>query len=97
MASDTALPTTKTGDGGSGSIYYGCLNNGNEVAVKVLKDFQQRGSKEFVVEVKLLMKVHHKNLVSFVGFCDEGMNMIVLYEYMHNGTLRDILSETSPW
>ncbi|KAF3795610.1 hypothetical protein EJ110_NYTH00264, partial [Nymphaea thermarum] len=81
-------------DGGSASVYYGCLNNGNEVAVKVLKDFQQRGSKEFVVEVKLLMKVHYKNLVPFVGFCDDGMNMIVLYEYMHNGTLRDILSGT---
>ncbi|XP_031485803.1 probable LRR receptor-like serine/threonine-protein kinase At1g05700 [Nymphaea colorata] len=80
------------GNGGSGSVYYGRLKNSNEVAVKVLKDFQQRGSKEFVVEVKLLMTVHHKNLVSFVGFCDEGTNMIVLYEYMHNGSLRDILS-----
>ncbi|KAF3783598.1 Receptor-like protein kinase [Nymphaea thermarum] len=80
------------GDGGSGSVYYGRLNNGNEVAVKVLKDWQEQGSKEFVAEVMLLMTVHHKNLVAFVGFCDEGMNKIVLYEYMQNGSLRDILS-----
>ncbi|XP_049933881.1 probable leucine-rich repeat receptor-like protein kinase At2g28990 [Nymphaea colorata] len=80
------------GNGGSGSVYYGCLNNGNEVAVKVLKDWQEQGSKEFVAEVKLLMTVNHKNLVSFIGFCDEGMNMIVLYEYMQNGSLKDILS-----
>ncbi|XP_031485100.1 putative leucine-rich repeat receptor-like serine/threonine-protein kinase At2g04300 [Nymphaea colorata] len=80
------------GDGGSGSVYYGILNNGNEVAVKVLKDLHQRGPKEFVAEVNLLMTVHHKNLVSFVGFCDEGMNLIVLYEYMQNGSLRDLLS-----
>ncbi|XP_031485643.2 receptor-like protein kinase At3g21340 [Nymphaea colorata] len=83
---------THIGEGGSGSVYYGLLNNGNEVAVKVLKDWRQRGSKEFVAEVKLLVTVHHKNLVSFVGYCDEGMNMIVLYEYMHNGSLRDLLS-----
>ncbi|KAF3778330.1 putative LRR receptor-like serine/threonine-protein kinase [Nymphaea thermarum] len=80
------------GDGGSGSVYYGILNNVNEVAVKVLKDLHQRGPKEFVAEVNLLMTVHHKNLVSFVGFCDEGMNLIVLYEYMQNGSLRDLLS-----
>ncbi|KAF3781585.1 putative LRR receptor-like serine/threonine-protein kinase [Nymphaea thermarum] len=83
---------THIGEGGSSSVYYGRLNNGNEVAVKVLKDLRQRGFKEFVVEVKLLVTVHHKNLVSFVGYCDEGMNMIVLYEYMHNGSLRDLLS-----
>ncbi|KAF3783585.1 Inactive protein kinase, partial [Nymphaea thermarum] len=80
------------GTGGSGSIYYGYLDNGNEVAVKVLKDLQQRGSQEFAAEVKLLMTVHHKNLVSFIGFCDEGMNMIVLYVYMQSGSLGDVLS-----
>ncbi|XP_031485008.1 probable LRR receptor-like serine/threonine-protein kinase PAM74 isoform X2 [Nymphaea colorata] len=83
---------TLIGDGGSGSVYYGRLNNGNDVAVKVLKDLEQQGSKQFVAEVNLLMTVHHKNLVSFVGFCDEGNNMIVLYEHMQNGSLRDILS-----
>ncbi|KAF3784043.1 putative LRR receptor-like serine/threonine-protein kinase, partial [Nymphaea thermarum] len=80
------------GEGGSGSVFYGRLDNGNEVAVKVLKNLQQRGSKEFVAEVKLLMTVHHKNLVSFVGFCEEDKKLVVLYQYMQNGSLRDLLS-----
>ncbi|KAF3781586.1 Activin receptor type-2A [Nymphaea thermarum] len=67
---------TLIGKGGSGSVYYGCIGNGNKVAVKV----------------KFLMTVHHKNLVSFVGFCEEDVNMIILYEYMQNGSLRDLLS-----
>ncbi|KAF3784055.1 MAP kinase-interacting serine/threonine-protein kinase 1 [Nymphaea thermarum] len=82
------------GEGGSGTVYYGHLNNGKEVAVKVLNNSQGRLSKEFVAEVKILMTVHHKNLVSFVGFCEEDMNMIVLYEYMQNGSLREFLSGT---
>ncbi|KAF3784047.1 LysM domain receptor-like kinase 4, partial [Nymphaea thermarum] len=65
-----------SGEGGSGSVYYGRLDNGNEVAVKVM----------------LLMTVHHKNLVSFVGFCEEDKNMVILYQYMQNGSLRDLLS-----
>ncbi|CAN6471168.1 unnamed protein product [Victoria cruziana] len=88
----TSNKETLIGKGGSGSVYYGRLANANEVAVKVLENLQQQGSKEFVAEVKLLMTVHHKNLVSFVGFCEEGKNMAVLYQYMHNGNLRDILS-----
>ncbi|XP_031486685.1 putative leucine-rich repeat receptor-like protein kinase At2g19210 [Nymphaea colorata] len=83
---------TLIGKGGSGSVYYGCIGNGNEVAVKVLKDLQERRTKEFVAEVKFLMTVHHKNLVSFVGFCEEDVNMIILYEYMQNGSLTDLLS-----
>ncbi|XP_049933888.1 probable LRR receptor-like serine/threonine-protein kinase At4g20450 [Nymphaea colorata] len=80
------------GEGGSGSVYYGRLDNGNEVAAKVLKNLQQQGSKQFVAEVKLLMTVHHRNLISFIGFCEEDNNMVILYQYMQNGTLRDLLS-----
>ncbi|KAF3772042.1 putative LRR receptor-like serine/threonine-protein kinase, partial [Nymphaea thermarum] len=80
------------GGGGSGDVYYGRLENGCEVAVKVLKNSQSQGTKEFVAEVKLLMTVHHKCLVSFVGYCEEGANLIVIYEYMSGGDLRQLLS-----
>ncbi|XP_031487445.1 putative leucine-rich repeat receptor-like serine/threonine-protein kinase At2g04300 isoform X2 [Nymphaea colorata] len=83
------------GEGGSGNVYYGRLRNGSEVAVKVLKDTLSQGTKEFVAEAKLLMTVHHRFLVSFVGYCEEGGNLILLYEYMGGGNLRQLLSGRS--
>ncbi|KAF3782193.1 Receptor-like protein kinase [Nymphaea thermarum] len=83
---------TVIGEGGSGNVYHGRLNNGPEVAVKVLKDSLERGTKEFVAEVKLLMTVHHKCLVSFIGYCEEDGKLILLYEYMSGGNLRQLLS-----
>ncbi|XP_031488627.1 putative leucine-rich repeat receptor-like serine/threonine-protein kinase At2g04300 [Nymphaea colorata] len=83
---------TVIGEGGSGNVYYGRLKNGPEVAVKVLKDSLEQGTKEFVAEVKLLMTVHHKCLVSFIGYCEEDGKLILLYEYMSGGNLRQLLS-----
>ncbi|XP_031487818.1 putative leucine-rich repeat receptor-like serine/threonine-protein kinase At2g04300 [Nymphaea colorata] len=83
---------TVIGEGGSGNVYHGRLNNGLEVAVKVLKDSLERGTKEFVAEVKLLMTVHHKCVVSFIGYCEEDGKLILLYEYMSGGNLRQLLS-----
>ncbi|XP_031488605.1 probable LRR receptor-like serine/threonine-protein kinase At2g28960 [Nymphaea colorata] len=83
------------GEGGSGNVYYGRLRNGSEVAVKVLKDSLSQGTREFVAEAKLLMTVHHRFLVSFVGYCEEGGNLILLYEYMSGGNLRQLLSGRS--
>ncbi|CAN6442419.1 unnamed protein product [Victoria cruziana] len=83
---------TVIGEGGSGNVYYGRLKNGREVAVKVLKNSLEQGTKEFVAEAKLLMTVHHKCLVSFVGYCEEDGKLILLYEYMNGGNLRQLLS-----
>ncbi|XP_049934155.1 probable LRR receptor-like serine/threonine-protein kinase PAM74 isoform X2 [Nymphaea colorata] len=80
------------GEGGSSNVYYGRLANGTEVAVKEIKESLSQGTKEFVAEVKLLMTVHHKCLVSFVGYCEEGRKLILLYEYMSRGNLRQLLS-----
>ncbi|CAN6442443.1 unnamed protein product [Victoria cruziana] len=82
------------GEGGSGRVYYGRLANGTEVAVKEIKESLPHGTKEFVSELKLLMTVHHKCLVSFVGYCDEGGKLILLYEYMSGGNLQKLLSGT---
>ncbi|KAF3773541.1 putative LRR receptor-like serine/threonine-protein kinase [Nymphaea thermarum] len=83
------------GKGGSGTVFYGKLIDGSEVAVKTLTSTTVQSCKEFAAEIKLLTKVHHKYLVSFHGFCEEGDNMILLYEYMSGGNLREILSEDS--
>jgi serine/threonine protein kinase len=61
-----------------------------------------QGGLEFKTEIELLSRVHHKNLVSLVGFCFERGEQILVYEYVVNGTLTDALSgivfiTTSPY
>ncbi|CAN6462033.1 unnamed protein product [Victoria cruziana] len=83
---------TKIGEGGYGPVFHGCLQNGQNVAVKILSDKSRQGSKEFYTEVTLLSRIHHKNLVSFFGYCDEAENMILVYEYIPMGNLQNVLS-----
>ncbi|KAJ7963117.1 protein kinase family protein [Quillaja saponaria] len=52
----------------------------------------KQGSKEFQNEVKSMLRAHHKNLLSLIGYCNEGDNMALVYEYMENGTLEQHLS-----
>ncbi|KAF3787090.1 Proline-rich receptor-like protein kinase [Nymphaea thermarum] len=83
---------TKIGEGGYGPVFHGCLQDGQNVAVKILSDKSKQGSKEFYTEVTLLSRIHHKNLVSFFGYCDEAENMILVYEYIPMGNLQNVLS-----
>ncbi|MED6190560.1 hypothetical protein PIB30_107079 [Stylosanthes scabra] len=84
---------TVIGKGGFGTVYIGKTKNGNQVAVKVFSpSSSSQGPKEFQTEAELLMTVHHKNLVSFIGYCDDDNRMALIYEYMANGNLKDYLS-----
>ncbi|PRQ32072.1 putative protein kinase RLK-Pelle-LRR-VIII-1 family [Rosa chinensis] len=79
------------GSGGYGQVYRGTLPMGQTVAIKRAKRESMQGAPEFKAEVELLSRVHHKNLVSLVGFClDQGEQMLV-YEYVQNGDLLDSL------
>ncbi|KAL1210667.1 putative LRR receptor-like serine/threonine-protein kinase [Cardamine amara subsp. amara] len=96
------------GKGGYGIVYLGSLEDGTEIAVKMINDSsfgKNKGSssssssssssqvsKEFRVEAELLLTVHHRNLASFVGYCDDGRSMALIYEYMANGNLQEYLS-----
>ncbi|KAF8388907.1 hypothetical protein HHK36_025588 [Tetracentron sinense] len=80
------------GRGGFGTVYHGYLKDNTEVAVKMLSLSSTQGSKEFQTEAKLLMRVYHRNLASFVGYCNEGSNMALIYEYLANGNLEDYLT-----
>ncbi|XP_061354221.1 leucine-rich repeat receptor protein kinase HPCA1-like [Gastrolobium bilobum] len=83
------------GSGGYGKVYRGTLPNGQLVAVKRAQKDSMQGGLEFKTEIELLSRVHHKNLVTLVGFCfDQGEQMLV-YEYVTNGTLKDALSGKS--
>ncbi|KAB2090743.1 hypothetical protein ES319_A03G142600v1 [Gossypium barbadense] len=81
--------TKKIGKGSFGSVYYGKMKDGKEVAVKTMADSSSHLNKQFVTEVALLSRIHHRNLVPLIGYCEEAHQRILVYEYMHNGTLRD--------
>ncbi|XP_020870267.1 probable LRR receptor-like serine/threonine-protein kinase At1g51810 isoform X2 [Arabidopsis lyrata subsp. lyrata] len=80
------------GKGGFGIVYYGSVNDTEEVAVKMLSQSSSQGYKQFKAEVELLLRVHHKNLVGLVGYCDEGDKLALIYEYMANGDLDEHMS-----
>lgn len=77
------------GKGSFGIVYYGRMKDGKEVAVKIIGDPTSQGTKQFLTEVSLLSRIHHRNLVPLIGYCEEANHRILVYEYMHNGTLRD--------
>ncbi|XWS69970.1 hypothetical protein CRYUN_Cryun03dG0009200 [Craigia yunnanensis] len=83
------------GKGGFGTVYRGDMKDGTQVAVKMPSPSSTQGSKEFQTEAELLTRVHHRNLASFIGYCDDGSNMALIYEYMANGNLKDYLSYKS--
>ncbi|PIN22059.1 Serine/threonine protein kinase [Handroanthus impetiginosus] len=79
------------GEGGFGKVYKGVLRNRANVAVKRSESGHGQGLPEFQREIMILSKIRHQNLVPLVGYCDEGDEMILVYEFMEKGTLRDHL------
>ncbi|KAH9326586.1 hypothetical protein KI387_006764, partial [Taxus chinensis] len=89
MITATQNFTQTIGKGGFGSVYYGKLSDGKEAAVKVLSLFSKQGVQEFLNEVDLLSRVNHRNLVTLLGYCNESRELMLIYEYMARGTLKD--------
>ncbi|KAL4603884.1 hypothetical protein ACB092_10G155300 [Castanea dentata] len=80
------------GRGSFGTVYKGTMWNGQKiVAVKRLEKVLTEGEKEFQTEMKVIGRTHHKNLVRLLGYCHDGENRLLVYEYMSNGSLADIL------
>ncbi|KAK1421967.1 hypothetical protein QVD17_24772 [Tagetes erecta] len=84
------------GTGGFGKVYKGCMDNATTtVAIKRLDSTSKQGFQEFHTELKILSKLQHINLVSLIGYCDDEGEMILVYDYMANGTLREHLYNTN--
>ncbi|CAN6993763.1 unnamed protein product [Brassica oleracea var. botrytis] len=80
------------GKGGFGMVYHGSINGSQQVAAKLLSQSSAQGYKEFKAEVDLLLRVHHTNLVTLVGYCYEGDHLALIYEFLPNGDLKQHLS-----
>ncbi|KAG6398594.1 hypothetical protein SASPL_140061 [Salvia splendens] len=86
-------PECLLGEGGFGRVYKGKLESGQVVAVKQLDRNGLQGNREFLVEVLMLSLLHHQNLVNLIGYCADGDQRLLVYEYMPLGSLEDHLHE----
>ncbi|GAB2292246.1 belongs to the protein kinase super [Dionaea muscipula] len=87
VATDGFSDANLLGQGGFGYVHKGILPNGEEVAVKALKADSGQGEREFQAEVEIISRVHHKHLVSLVGYCSTGSQRMLVYEFVPNYTL----------
>ncbi|XP_019171535.1 PREDICTED: putative receptor-like protein kinase At4g00960 [Ipomoea nil] len=90
-ATNNFSEANKLGQGGFGVVYKGQLADGIEIAVKRLSGNSQQGDLEFKNEVVLVARLHHRNLVRLHGFCLEGRERILVYEFVPNGSLDQLL------
>ncbi|XP_069142967.1 receptor-like serine/threonine-protein kinase ALE2 isoform X10 [Solanum lycopersicum] len=99
-ATDSFNEARVLGEGGFGRVYSGVLDDGVKVAVKVLKRDDQQGGREFLAEVEMLSRLHHRNLVKLIGICLEERSRCLLYELIPNGSVESHLhgvdKESSP-
>uniref|UniRef100_A0A803L508 Protein kinase domain-containing protein n=2 Tax=Chenopodium quinoa TaxID=63459 RepID=A0A803L508_CHEQI len=81
----------KLGEGGYGSVYKGKLNDGRVVAVKKLKFSKGDDGRDFINEVLSISRTNHVNVVTLLGFCFEGNNRALVFEFLPNGSLEKFM------
>ncbi|KAL2513292.1 Serine/threonine-protein kinase-like protein CCR4 [Abeliophyllum distichum] len=102
-ATNSFSEENKIGTGSFGSVYHGTLDDGREVAVKraeasssssyggIAKHSQEDKDNAFLSELEFLSRLNHKNLVRLLGYCEDSNELVLVYEFMNNGTLHDHL------
>nr|POE57900.1 cysteine-rich receptor-like protein kinase 29 [Quercus suber] len=91
VATDDFSDANKLRQGGFGVVYKGKLFNGQVIAVKRLSKNSSQGDLEFKNEVLLVAKLQHRNLVRLLGFCLEGIERLLIYEFVPNGSLDNFI------
>ncbi|KAJ9542977.1 hypothetical protein OSB04_029483 [Centaurea solstitialis] len=86
----------KLGQGGFGAVYKGVLEEGEEIAVKRLSKTSSQGLIEFQNEVICIAKLQHRNVVKLLGYCVQGDEKMLVYEYMPNKSLDYFLFGWTP-
>ncbi|KAL7212036.1 hypothetical protein ACSBR2_014822 [Camellia fascicularis] len=95
IATNNFSDANKLGQGGFGPVYKGKLHDGKEIAVKRLSGNSGQGLEEFRTEVKLIVKLQHRNLVRLLGCCIEKDEKLLVYEYMANTSLDAFLFDST--
>lgn len=81
----------KLGEGGYGTVYKGRLPDGRLIAVKLLENYKDN-NRNFLNEVNTIGRIHHVNVIRLLGFCWDGSKQALIYEYMPNKSLGDLMS-----
>ncbi|KAL4289099.1 hypothetical protein S245_068386 [Arachis hypogaea] len=97
--------TSQLGKGGFGTVYYGKLRDGRDIAVKRLYEHNYRRMEQFMNEIDILARLRHKNLVSLYGYCTSphSRELLLVYEFVQNGTVASHIhgdftrTTTLPW
>ncbi|KAH1121310.1 hypothetical protein J1N35_004470 [Gossypium stocksii] len=90
-ATEDFSPANKLGEGGFGPVYKGRLDDGRAIAVKQLSAVSRQGKSQFVTEIATISAVQHRNLVKLYGCCIEAEQRLLVYEYLENKSLDQIL------
>lgn len=89
-ASGSCIADKLIGRGGSSWVYKGCLSDGKQLAVKILKP-SEGAIKELVSEIEILTTLRHKNIVSLICFCFNKDHLILVYDFLSRGSLEETL------
>lgn len=87
MATNGFSNTNLVGQGGFGYVHKGVLLDGKVVAIKQLKPGSGQGEREFQAEIEIISRIHHRHLVSLIGYCITGAQRMLVYEFIPNNTL----------
>lgn len=88
LATNNFAEEEKLGQGGFGGVYRGFLKNSNSyVAIKKVSSVSNQGIREYASEVKIISRLRHRNLVQLIGWCHRKKDLLLIYEFMPNGSL----------